>query len=323
MHAAQARRYPRDTEGAAFLQDRTLLPGNVRMARVLGVAVALLLAAGPLAAQPPHRDEQIGSWELRCPAARRSACTLRLRSWLLPPGGAGPSVAVEVQRRDDALVPVVAVRGLSLHLALGGVTALKPAVSLRFDRGPPIALDCGLDGGAIVCAPQAQGVDAAAKALPRAQSLARAGGFAHSRSGRVAGGGPHTGTRGHTESAGALPRGGSKRRGAAGRAWAGLAGVAGPRAACRGFRARRRRSAVGGIRLVERGGRPLGTRGPAVLNLPIEGAPAASRVMADEGRPPTALLLCTEERRGWPAFAGHDTGGGRRAARPTGRNENC
>ena len=30
--------------------------------------------------------------------------------------------------------------------------------------------------------------------------------------------------------------------------------------------------------------------------------------MAGEGRPPTTLPCGTKERRGWPAFAGHDTG---------------
>ena len=33
--------------------------------------------------------------------------------------------------------------------------------------------------------------------------------------------------------------------------------------------------------------------------------------MAGEGRPPTSLLRGMKKRRGWPAFAGHDTGGER------------
>jgi hypothetical protein len=33
------------------------------------------------------------------------------------------------------------------------------------------------------------------------------------------------------------------------------------------------------------------------------------RVMAGEGRLPTTLLRDTKESRGWPASAGHDTGG--------------
>ena len=141
------------------------------MARALGIAVALLLTASPLAAQPSQRDAEIGSWELRCPAGRHSACTLRLRSWLLPPGDSRPSVAVEVQRRGDTLVPVVAVRGLPPRVALAGVTAMQPAVSLRFDGGPRIALACTLDGGAIVCAPQGPAAGAAAAALPGAHVL--------------------------------------------------------------------------------------------------------------------------------------------------------
>ena len=35
-------------------------------------------------------------------------------------------------------------------------------------------------------------------------------------------------------------------------------------------------------------------------------------VMAGEGRPPTTLLRGIKKRRGWAAFAGHDTGGGAR-----------
>ena len=36
-------------------------------------------------------------------------------------------------------------------------------------------------------------------------------------------------------------------------------------------------------------------------------ATCKSCVMAGEGRPPTTLLCITKKRRGWPAFAGHDT----------------
>ena len=36
--------------------------------------------------------------------------------------------------------------------------------------------------------------------------------------------------------------------------------------------------------------------------------------MAGEGRPTTTLLRRMKKRRGWPAFAGHDTGGAVRVA---------
>jgi len=141
------------------------------MPRTPWLALALLLGVAPAVAETRPAEEQIGSWELSCPSAADSPCVLRHRNWVLPPGGTRPTAAVEVQRRGDALVPVVAVRGLPMQAALGGVMVMKPAVGLRFDTGPRIELSCGLDDGAILCAPQGAALGAAAAALPNARSV--------------------------------------------------------------------------------------------------------------------------------------------------------
>ena len=136
------------------------------------IAGLLLLRASAAAMADVQRaDEQIGSWVSSCPeAAKRDACQLRHRNWVLPPGEGRPSAALEVQRRGDALVPVVTLRGLSAPAAIGGMLTLKATVNVRFDGGPRTGLACGLDGDAIVCAPDGAGVPLTAAQLPSAHS---------------------------------------------------------------------------------------------------------------------------------------------------------
>ncbi len=98
---------------------------------------------------------------LTCPAeARSEPCLLRHRSGVLAQSAGGMSASLEVLYRGGQFIPVVAMRGLSTQAALGGVLALQASVGLRFDGAPRIELACGLDGGAVVCAPT---VDAAAR----------------------------------------------------------------------------------------------------------------------------------------------------------------
>jgi hypothetical protein len=80
------------------------------------------------------------------------------------PGGGHPSVALEVQNRGDRLVPVVTLRGLSTPGA-AGLLAAGTQVALRFDAGPRIDLACGLDAGAIVCAPDTASIAVATALL--------------------------------------------------------------------------------------------------------------------------------------------------------------
>lgn len=136
------------------------------------LAVLALLIAGPLAAQPQPALDQIGSWLLTCPADMKSEpCRMRHQAWVLPPGSGHPSAALEVLRRRDLLIPAIAMRGLTMQAALGGMLALKASVSLRFDAGQPVDLVCGLDGAAVVCAPEGTQAASAGSQLAAAHSV--------------------------------------------------------------------------------------------------------------------------------------------------------
>jgi hypothetical protein len=145
-----------------------------RETRRFGWALPLILWAVSAPAEAPARPatEDIGSWVLSCPAAVQEPCLMRHRDWVVPPVGAGPTVALEVQARGDALVPVISLRGLPASAAVGGALLVKPTVSLAFDNGKRIDLTCGLGGASFACAPDAASVRAAADALPKARNVA-------------------------------------------------------------------------------------------------------------------------------------------------------
>jgi hypothetical protein len=127
---------------------------------------ALLLAGGAAAAQDRPASEEIGSWVLTCrPDTGSGSCRLRHRTWVVPPGAGMAGAALEVLQRGGRFIPVVALRGLSPQVALGGVLALHASVGLRFDAEPRTELLCGLDGGAVVCAPSAAADADAAREL--------------------------------------------------------------------------------------------------------------------------------------------------------------
>jgi hypothetical protein len=136
---------------------------NAVMRSRLLAGIALLVAGSVMAmAQPRPADQEIGSWVLTCPAeAPRDPCQLHHRTGVLAQSPGGMSASLEVLYRGDQFIPVVAMRGLSTQAALGGVLTMQASVGLRFDGAPRIELACGLDGGAVVCAP---GVDVAATA---------------------------------------------------------------------------------------------------------------------------------------------------------------
>ncbi|HUB49647.1 MAG TPA: hypothetical protein VMB73_32130 [Acetobacteraceae bacterium] len=128
------------------------------------VAAVVLLAAAP----PSDAPKAIGSWLLQC---KESGCSLRNRDWILPPGASQFAAALEVQRRGGSLVPVVMLRGLSTQQAIGGLLALQPRVTLHFTPGPNATLDCEIDDGAVICAPQGDAVATTSAALPSARQV--------------------------------------------------------------------------------------------------------------------------------------------------------
>jgi len=132
------------------------------MRRYLLSAAIAILVGGQSSVQVRPSDEDIGSWVLTCPTTAN--CLLRHRSWLLPPTGGGPTAALEVMWHGGRAVPVVAIRGLSVGGALGGVLLLQTNATTQFDDAPEMDLPCAPDGSAIVCAPTgAAAVDAASE----------------------------------------------------------------------------------------------------------------------------------------------------------------
>src|SRR5579863_264621 len=166
-----ARRYRRDTEGVGSYKSGCCRRGPLLMPRALLLAAMALLIGGSAAAQTRPASEAIGSWVLSCPDTKTAPCQLRHRASMMQPGGAGgPSASLEVVHRGDLFVPVVTLRGISMQAALGGVLAVQSDVALRLDDLAWTELGCGLDGGAVICAPAGDAANAAAAELNAAHS---------------------------------------------------------------------------------------------------------------------------------------------------------
>ncbi len=94
---------------------------------------------------------------------------MRHKDWVLAPGNGSPGVALEIQMRSDAMVPVITVRGLPAPAAVAGAFVVKPSVNLGFDGGKRLELSCGMSGTYYACAPDAASLRAVAEALPKAK----------------------------------------------------------------------------------------------------------------------------------------------------------
>lgn len=141
------------------------------MPRVLLVVTCALLVGGSASAQSRPVSEAIGSWMLSCPDAKAASCRLRSRMPIIEAGDNGPAASLEVVHRGGRFVPVVALRGMSMQAALGGLLAVQGSVTLRFDNSLAIELACGLDGSAVLCAPSGPAAVTAAAALPDAHTV--------------------------------------------------------------------------------------------------------------------------------------------------------
>ena len=134
-------------------------------------AVALFLAAvlpsaPPADAQPKvePKAEVIGTWRLVCADMPAGDCALRHKDASLQVGGYG--VALEVRSVNNALVPVVAVRGIGPQKAIG--TLLTVTVGLRLDTTDWIELPCG---PTLLCMPAAEALPGLAIAFPAASRM--------------------------------------------------------------------------------------------------------------------------------------------------------
>jgi len=134
----------------------------------------VLASAQPRAVPTEKRVEEIGSWRLSCfadPMTDHGSCDLRHALWVEVPKPGAPGIALEVIKRYGQLIPVLAVRELSLEAAARGVMALTATAQLRFDRHPLIELPCALEGYAVVCAPAEDDAAAAAVQLLGARTV--------------------------------------------------------------------------------------------------------------------------------------------------------
>ena len=134
----------------------------------LGVALLLTGALGGTArAAAP---EQIGSWVIDCPASPRAAgCLMRAGTRFLDKGGITGDL--EVQAQDQALVPVITVRGLPRELLLAAAMAGKTTASIQFPGGAAQPLACAATALAYVCAPDQAAGRALAAGLPTAAEV--------------------------------------------------------------------------------------------------------------------------------------------------------
>jgi hypothetical protein len=114
----------------------------------------------PGAHAAPADDAAIGSWRLICPAP--NACVLRHARARLD--AAGVTIALEVRSIRGALVPVVALSGLSGQAAL----LAELTVGLRLDRGAWTDMPCE---GLSICAPPDAALAAVAQAFPAARTV--------------------------------------------------------------------------------------------------------------------------------------------------------
>ena len=96
---------------------------------------------------------------------------MRHREWVVAPANGTPSAALELQLRGDALVPIIAVRGLPTSAAVGGAFVVKPTVKVGLDGGKRVDLTCGISGSYYACSPCATAVSTLAAALPKAKVL--------------------------------------------------------------------------------------------------------------------------------------------------------
>lgn len=146
------------------------MKGRIALA---ALALAAVFAPPAPAQTQAGKTEDIGSWVIACPDAKTAdaTCRMRYRNWIVPPQNGRPSVGFEVRNTGAQMVPQLAVRDLPMQMAIAGLLAATPTMELHFDGGQKLALSCGLDGGAVLCTPEASAAAEAATQLKTARSV--------------------------------------------------------------------------------------------------------------------------------------------------------
>lgn len=132
---------------------------NLLCAAVLALAPALAYAAA---------EQRIGSWVISCPDGARE-CLMRFSKRFLDK--AGITADLEVESQGAALVPVIALRGLSSEMLLATTMAGKTDVSLQFPGAARQQLNCNASNAAFVCVPNEAAGRLLSAALPTAHTV--------------------------------------------------------------------------------------------------------------------------------------------------------
>jgi hypothetical protein len=122
-----------------------------------------LLAGDALAAT----QTQIGSWVLSC--SGESACRLRAEKRFVDKTGI--TAELEVLADRTALVPVLALRGLSTQVVMMAATAGTVEAWMQLDGGARQALDCAPSLEGYFCTPRGDAARALAAGLPTARTM--------------------------------------------------------------------------------------------------------------------------------------------------------
>src|SRR5579872_6665209 len=123
------RRYRRDTEEAGTYKSALCRARFTVMPRLPLLVISALAIGGPACAQSRPAPEAIGSWVLACPDAQAAPGQSRKRMPSAQARGSGPAAVLEVAHRRKEVVPVVALRGMSMQAAVGGMRAVQGRVT--------------------------------------------------------------------------------------------------------------------------------------------------------------------------------------------------
>jgi hypothetical protein len=134
------------------------------MRTVIVLAGWLALLAGDAFAAT---QTQIGSWVLNC--SGESACRLRAEKRFVDQ--AGITAELEVLADGTALVPVLALRGLSTQVLMMAATTGTVEAWMQLNGGARQALDCALGLEGYFCTPRGNATQALAAGLPAARTM--------------------------------------------------------------------------------------------------------------------------------------------------------
>ena len=134
-------------------------------------AILALAFAATLAPAAAETQQHIGTWVLSCPGEKPGTgpCLMRFAKRFLDKGGITGDL--EIQSQGKALVPVMALRGLSDELLMAASLAGKTEASIQFAGGKPEPLICSVTAAGYICAPAEPAAHILSAQLPTARAV--------------------------------------------------------------------------------------------------------------------------------------------------------